>query len=110
MAMTQPKDLAEAIGLGIGKWREVAAGVRRDRGTKDCALCAMFLAVGCVGCPVMVHTGQPGCDGAPYEDEWRPLVDADGSAYADTPQKKAAAQSVLDFLLMLDRTHTPGLS
>jgi hypothetical protein len=88
----------QAIAASIAKWREIEAGDREDHGTKDCPLCDLFLKGGCVGCPVMMRTGKPGCDGAPYETEWRPLVEADGVYRADTAAKGAAAKSVIAFL------------
>lgn len=91
----------EAIARSIEKWRAIAAGRRMDRGTSDCALCRLYLARGCVGCPVMERTGVAGCEAAPYELDWRPLMKGAGRRWADTPGKRQAAGKVLDFLLEL---------
>ena len=34
----------------------------------SCSLCRIFLERDCVGCPVMVKTGEAGCVDTPYEE------------------------------------------
>lgn len=92
-----PSKLA-ALHAAIEKWEGIAKGERADGGTHDCPLCALYLRHSCVGCPVFETTGKPGCDAAPYEIDWAPLVTADGVKTADTPEKVAAARKIVAHL------------
>ena len=90
-----------ALEKSIEKWQEIADGSGTDEGSRNCALCGLFLAVDCRGCPVAVATGKTLCDGSPYV-RWGWAFSAaewlDGSRRADTSERKAAARAELEFL------------
>ena len=58
----------DPLTVSIQKWEDIVKGTGKDEGRYNCALCALFYIVGCFGCPVQEHTGEPRCEGTPYED------------------------------------------
>ena len=60
----------KALQESIAKWRklskvETLEGI--ELGPDECPLCALFIRVGCEGCPVM-DDGNYACGETPYED------------------------------------------
>jgi hypothetical protein len=86
-----------ALNKSIEKWEGMVVGDQEDQGVRNCALCALFWASGCAGCPVKKRTRLKGCLNTPYEafDE---LCDIDGSDFADTAEKRRLAMAELRFL------------
>jgi hypothetical protein len=89
----------------IKKWEKIVAGKGYDHGTLNCPLCREFMSDNCDGCPVQEATGEPGCEGTPY-DEWNwhfndlPVpVGPDRRVTDETT--RALAQAELDFLRSL---------
>lgn len=78
-------EILKALKGSIEKWEAIVAGTGEDKGAKNCPLCRLFLFWDdkvvfpryvnkfyperkvCNGCPVYEATGQPYCDGTPYE-------------------------------------------
>lgn len=111
----------EALEGSILKWQKIVDGTGADRGGINCPLCRRFDDSGhndegepteCTTdddelCPVAIRTGETDCGNTPYID-WAALPkDArwftDGQM-ANTPERKAAAQRELDFLISLRPT------
>jgi hypothetical protein len=91
---------AEAIEASIEKWRQIEAATKREMGSKDCALCQLYLenhrgGTRCTGCPVKQRTGKSLCCGTPY-DEWSAIEGK--SEMADTPERVAVACAMREFL------------
>ena len=61
------KSKTQLIQGSINKWNKIVQGLEADKGPENCALCNEFLAKDCVGCPVFERTGEPLCNGTPYE-------------------------------------------
>lgn len=68
-----PADVAGALAASIEKWKFIVAhyetqpkSILMDGGDMTCALCRLFLAKGCEGCPVQEKT-KDSCDGTPYD-------------------------------------------
>lgn len=64
-----PVDVAGALAASIEKWKFIVAhyetggkSILMDGGDMTCALCHLFLAKGCEGCPV-----GSSCDNSPYD-------------------------------------------
>ena len=59
----------KALKASIAHWKRLADGKQRTGegiGDKYCALCALYLAGDCKGCPIMALTKQTFCDDTPY--------------------------------------------
>ncbi|MDB6104089.1 MAG: hypothetical protein JWO52_4088 [Gammaproteobacteria bacterium] len=108
---TQPMDADTLTALrgSIAKWRAIVDGTGADQRSVNCPLCEKFLdrededGNPCQGCPVAKRTGDWGCGGTPYVDNWALLVavaDQD-NAFATTEAMVAAAQAELAFLIEL---------
>lgn len=104
------KRTLKALKDSIRHWEEIASGEGVERGTSNCALCKLFFADGCNGCPVRERSGQLCCCGTPYFDwcdvfegqpraGYRETKDAGRRAFNKTLRK--AAQAELDFLKSL---------
>src|SRR3990172_5751461 len=68
--MTTDRKTLAALKKSILHWGRLASGqVRRGEwiGPDHCALCKLFIAGECNGCPVAERTGYNYCDGTPYE-------------------------------------------
>jgi len=68
------KETLEALKRSIQKWESIESGIGIDRGSKNCALCEIFVFDPdyrwiCSGCPVSEKTGFYDCTGTPY-DNW----------------------------------------
>jgi hypothetical protein len=74
--MTMDEETSTALRGAIAKWKAIAEGTGKDKGTENCPLCAKFLHQPdmCSGCPVMKRTGSIGCWGTPYET-WDKLTE-----------------------------------
>lgn len=89
---------AEALEASIEKWRQVEAGVKRELGSSDCALCWLYKddpAGTCWDCPVSQRTGRLLCGGTPYM-EWHQVAGFRG--LADTDEKRDIARREREFL------------
>jgi hypothetical protein len=96
----------EALRGSIAKWKAIVDGTGKDYGGDNCPLCRLFYdgreydeSLECEGCPVREHSGDQYCWGTPYE-KWSELT-KNSRGRANTPEKKAAAQAELDFLISL---------
>lgn len=68
--MISKKDSNDAIRRSIEKWRfnsQVSNVADARLGRDQCPLCVLFRDGRCIGCPVMRHTGQVGCEGTNFE-------------------------------------------
>lgn len=95
----------EALRGSIAKWAAIVDGTGADEGMDNCPLCKEFAyeygdGDDCFGCPVRERTGKGDCYGSPYSN-WRKTTPGEFPHLADTPEKKAAAQAELDFLISL---------
>jgi hypothetical protein len=84
-----------ALRGSIGKWEAIVAGTGQDSGCDNCPLCKKFYEgdenrANCEGCPVESATGQPYCDGSPY-DQFR-------SSPRGSDARQEAAKVELEFL------------
>lgn len=93
----------------IKKWEAIVDGTGADNGSQDCALCQEFRTVRhpiyyCHGCPVMDKTKRQSCVDTPY-GAWLDTFGRNRLVFAahkaETPEQKAAAQVMLDFLRSL---------
>lgn len=94
------KETLKALRESIAHWKRLATGKRREGehiGTRDCALCNLFLAKQCVGCPVAKSTGTFGCVETPYGK----AAAARAMHGFDSPEFKSAARKELAFLQSL---------
>lgn len=96
--MTQPTngEVRKALKGSIAKWTAIAAGVMKDGGSSDCALCTMFRKthhgpLTCYGCPIKEHTGQHNCNKSPY------------CTWLNTAQTPEDAKPMVKFLKSPDR-------
>lgn len=93
----------EALRGSVKKWERIVMGEIADEGAENCPLCALFNDTDrmprCSGCPVAEKTGSGGCFGSPYNDDWMAVADVDD--FANTDDKREAAQKELDFLISL---------
>lgn len=92
------------------KWDKIAKGKGTDQGTDNCALCELFIANFCRGCPVSAHTHNVWCVGSPYEtwdaDKTERLrrmsdLDADWGWVPAGQEGRKVARAERDFLLQL---------
>jgi hypothetical protein len=92
-----------ALKGSIAKWEAIVDGTGVDDGPDNCPLCEIFYAKECIGCPVALKSGYPGCSNTPYEDQWGQVFsDCFTNIYrANTPERKVAAQAELHFLISL---------
>jgi len=102
------KATAKALEQSIKHWERMRDGKRHKTKddtdnsidglevpmAEDCALCRKFDCQICEGCPVMNKTGKDNCDGSPY---WKARY-AFNERGVDSPEFKAAAQKMIDFL------------
>jgi hypothetical protein len=75
-----------ALRGSIRKWYKIATGRGIDQGPGNCALCLRYRrkTIGAFGderwsscsleCPVLIKTGRENCQGSPYEDFARGLI------------------------------------
>ena len=61
------KETLEALKKSIQKWESIERGIGIDLGSRNCALCDIFLAKLCHGCPVYYFSRRMICNGTPYE-------------------------------------------
>ena len=97
-------EVVEALTKSIAKWEKNARVRNVERattGANDCPLCLMFNeeyrkdGLGhCVGCPVMVATGQDSCYGSPYQE-------ASQAKRVGASEFRAAAKDEVAFLRSL---------
>ncbi len=73
--MCDDDKILDACEVVLYKWEALSAMEWiRDGGRNSCAFCQMFNMRHmddfnvCRGCPVFDFTGQPGCEGTPYEE------------------------------------------
>ena len=62
----------KALKQSIKHWERLVAGEPgEEMGRHTCALCKLFRpykpTLNCLGCPVAVKTGKPGCQSTPYD-------------------------------------------
>jgi len=62
------KKTLEALQKSIEKWEKIVMEKGKDEGSRNCALCWLFLKNECEGCPVYAKTKRKGCRGTPCED------------------------------------------
>lgn len=86
------KATLKALKGSISKWESIVAGSGADNGCDNCPLCKKFYKEECNGCPVREASGQPFCDGTPY-DKFR--------AAGSMENKRKAAELELAFLRSL---------
>lgn len=94
--MEQKMSLSDSI----EKWRRIAYEGAEDHGSRDCALCKLYLNDDCEGCPVSRRTGKKFCRGTPYE-EWDLLA---VRRVADTSRTRKIAEQEYIFLRSLAET------
>ena len=64
------KKAVKALRGSIKKWERIVLGTGEDFGTRNCPLCKKYdRGTNCDGCPVAEDTGEPFCNGSPY-DKW----------------------------------------
>ena len=64
------KETLEALKKSIVKWERIAKSTKElDKGIVNCALCGLFSAGGCGGCPIYEKTKKKYCRDTPYT-EW----------------------------------------
>ena len=84
----------KALEASIKHWERNVTGKTSTIGSKNCALCRLFITKDCVGCPVRNRTGKPFCDGSPY-----PIANKMGNQYGyDSLRFRQAALRELRFL------------
>lgn len=93
------KRTLKALQGSIKKWESIVAGVGKDLGGNNCALCIAFPS--CDNCPVIdIGGGTFACDNTPYDD-WAKSIEFKSGGMATTDQQVRAAQAELDFLKSL---------
>lgn len=72
-------------------------------GQQFCALCAEFINVDCIGCPVSRRTGVPHCDKTPYRDKVTGAMRKLRQCQNDDAWEewRQATQAEIDFLRLL---------
>lgn len=94
------QEVSEALEKSIQHWKTEARRGKPDNVSiweSDCALCDLFLADGCLGCPVYRRTGKGSCEGSPWIrayaelDAWKAGED-NGAGF------RAAAKEEIAFL------------
>ena len=105
--MTIDRKTLAALKKSIAHWERLASGHRKRGewiGPHQCALCKLFIADECEGCPVAEETGYSYCDGTPYEIV-QTYVDArflvDRESILNSQEFKSAARKELRFLKSL---------
>lgn len=97
-------EVHNALSRSISKWIDIVAGTGVDKGTKDCALCQLFIIPNgsCVGCPIEKKTGNHGCHFYEYTT-WCNIAKKtkNGNLKTDTWDSGYAAVGMLNFLLKL---------
>ena len=113
------QETSEALELSIQKWEGIVAGTRCNKGTSDCALCALYHPYktemlgaptpsnesACERCPVKAHTGVGYCLNTPFNDYIRVRlpeykdVEREEAVYQET--RKAHAKAEVKFLISL---------
>jgi len=68
VAKHSPDEVLTAIKDSMYKWWSIIMCAEKDEGSRDCALCQLFLKNGCRGCPISEKTKKGGCNGTPYPD------------------------------------------
>lgn len=101
----------KALEASIARWEKIATGELYSGGITTCALCDLFWADACKGCPVRERGGAPYCEGTPYEsflETWRAYCTANGlsdlqssHARAKTPELVKLAKAQVNFLKSL---------
>lgn len=65
----------DALKASIAHWQEnlakAKAGERFETGPSECALCKLYWAENCNGCPVKDKTDLAGCRCTPYDDVFK---------------------------------------
>ena len=107
--MAMSKWTLKALKGSIRKWERIVAGTGVDKEASDCPLCELYkhdvfiTDTDCQNCPVSQKTGNPYCEGSPYDD-WRRMP-----TYHDVPipdmshsiRANQIAQKELEFLKSL---------
>jgi len=93
----------KALRGSIAKWERVVSTGASGTSYADCALCALFWAADCIGCPVSQRTGESHCDGSPFEDYMseRHELRLGSKERTSDPAVKEAAERELAFLKSL---------
>lgn len=71
---TWPKNPTEALIESIAKWEWIVKWMENnpglpppETGSSECALCRLYIADDCKGCPVKQKTRKTLCHGSPYD-------------------------------------------
>ena len=99
-------DTLRALDESIAHWERLAFGPRRPGESieaGECALCALFFAEVCYGCPVRERTGLRYCSGSPYVFARQAREDYG----LDSGEFHTAARAELEFLRALRLELTP---
>jgi len=100
------KETLKALKKAIEKWEKIVAEKGKDRGSRNCALCWLFLKNECEGCPVHAKTGRRSCRGTPYAEWVRHHAEDHFSVFSkacviECSKCKELAQKELEFLRSL---------
>ena len=93
----KPDKAIVALGESIDHWRELVVTLE-DSFVAECPLCDLYHSAGtdwCLGCPIRVDTGRPGCSDTPfgaYADEHTPANALDEVHYLETLYLKVAGK------------------
>lgn len=92
-----------ALEKSITKWQAIVDGTGVDEGAENCALCLMFYAKACRGCPVSERSREAFCAGTPYAAWSRATRDDPNDEWGvnGDPERIRLAQAELDFLISL---------
>jgi len=76
------EETLNALKKSIVKWERIAKSTKElDKGIVNCALCNLFNAGGCGGCPVYEKTKKKYCRDTPYT-EWSDHVIDDNYSFS----------------------------
>ena len=91
----------EALEASIAHWKDVAQAADPRTtviGCSSCALCTLFRRDGCIGCPVMAHTGRDLCKKTPYGAVLRAFLISTVVPRIKGTAFRAAARAEIEFL------------
>lgn len=90
----------KALKQSIAHWRRLATGKEKKGEHPDsssCALCKLFIRIGCKGCPVAEKARETGCNGTPFLDAYKRYQQM-GWGFASESTFRTAAKKELAFL------------